>query len=233
MSRVDPRYQQEQRDRILQAAAPLIAATGYHGMSMRGLAKSSGISLANLYNYFSSKDEILFALQKQAFENLIAATTAALDTVDDAGERLYSFIFHHVRYFGEHPDVMRVLVHQASALPTPERRAVRKLKERYFEIGRSLVGDLIRSGGDAADDTAELERLTYSLFGMLNWIHGWYRPEVHGSPRELARTIHGIALGGLAAGGRHHQIEERIEARLAALRTPPLLGRLPLEETRP
>ncbi len=59
---------------------------------------------------------------------------------------------------------------------------------------------------------------------MLNWIYGWYRPEVHGSPRQLARTIHGIALCGLTARCPYRQIQDRMDLHLASVEAPPLLG---------
>ncbi len=216
MSRIDPRRQLEQRGKILQAAATLIATEGYHGMSMRSLAKASGHSLANVYNYFSSKEEILFALQKEAFETLLEATGAALADIPDAVGRLYCFISHHVHYFVEHPDVMRALVHEAASLPEERRRVVRRVKEQYFEIGRRIARDLIEDGGRVLEDDAELERITYSLFGMLNWIYGWYRPEVHGGPRQLARTIYEIALCGLLADSPYRQAKDLLEARCTA-----------------
>ncbi len=221
MSRLDSSRHQEQRGRILHAAASLLATEGYHGMSMRRLAKTAGTSLGNVYNYFSSKEDILFALQREAFEALCAATSEALAGIPDPVERLYGFISHHVGYFCEHPQVMRVLVHEAASLPGPRRRDVRALKERYFEIARDIVRDLIERGaGDHAaareiEDDAELERITYSIFGMLNWIYGWYRPERHGSPQKLARTIHEMALGGLVAPCSFQQIGERAESPLA------------------
>jgi AcrR family transcriptional regulator len=231
MSRVDPRRQLEQRGKILRAAASLIASEGYHGMSMRRLAKASGNSLANVYNYFPSKDDILFALQKEAFETLLKATGEALADVPDAVERLYGFISHHVHYFAEHPEVMRTLIHEAASLPDERRRVVRRLKEQYFEIGRCIVRDLVANGcgnpavaGRRLADDAELERITYSLFGMLNWIYGWYEPPVHGGPRLLARPIHEIALCGLVATCPYRKAQDRMEAHLASVEPPPLVG---------
>ncbi len=232
MNRTGPRRQLEQRGKILQAAAGLIATEGYHGMSMRSLAKASGHSLANVYNYFSSKEEILFALQKEAFETLLEATGLALVDIPDASGRLYCFISHHVHYFAERPEVLRALVHEAASLPDERRRVVRRLKEQYFEIGRRIVRDLLareplENGGgdsDAAErriDAAELERITYSLFGMLNWIYGWYQPRIHGGPRQLARTIYGIALCGLVTDSPYRKIEDGLEA-LFAPAAPPI-----------
>ena len=67
----DPKRLRDQRRKILLAAARFIAEHGYHGMSMRALAKATGKSLATSHNYIYSKEEILFALQREAFETRI------------------------------------------------------------------------------------------------------------------------------------------------------------------
>lgn len=220
----------EPRERILRAAALAMAAQGFHGMSMRELARAAGMSLSNLYNYFPSKEEILFALQQEAFEVLVASAEEALHHMDGNGgatpdARLYVFVSHHVRYVAENPGVMRVLVHEAATLPPARRRTVRRLKERYFEIARGIVEELVGPAFTVSGaDPAELDRITYNLFGMLNWIYGWYEPEVHGPPRELARTIHRIALCGVVSQCPFRDLQERLEPGLAAMDRPPLLG---------
>lgn len=85
-----------------------MAQNGYHGMTMRALARATGRSLATAYNYFSSKEEILYALQKEAFEALIGAARRALEDVASPSSRLYVFILNHISYFTAHADVMRV-----------------------------------------------------------------------------------------------------------------------------
>jgi AcrR family transcriptional regulator len=228
----DPRRQAEQRQAILEAAAASIAAHGYHGMSMRELAAATGKGLSSLYHYFPSKEEILFALQQEAFQTLIGATEEALAGVEEPAARLYAFLSQHLRYLAERPDVMRVLIHEAGSLPPARRRILRQLKERYFAIGRGIVGELIAegcgrpgAGGGPPPGGAELDRIAYSVFGMLNWIYGWYRPEHHGSARDLARTIHGIALCGLVARCPYRAVQDQVDGRLRALASPPLLGR--------
>lgn len=219
------------RAAIFEAAARLIASEGFHGMSMRHLARTAGTSLSNLYNYFASKEEILSALQRQAFETLVASASAALEEVDDPPGRLYVFISHHLRYFADHPDVMRVLVHEAASLPPEPRRTVRRLKEDYFRLGREILRRLIEQGCTAAEPEArkpvadaELDRITYSVFGMLNWIYGWYDPEVHGSPNELARTIHRLVLCGVITRCPYQELQESLELEFEAFDQPPLLG---------
>lgn len=182
---------------VLQGAATPIARHGYHGMSMRDLAKATGKSLASFYHLFQSKEEILFELQSQAFERLISTAERALAEVHDPVGQLQIFVLNHVRYFAEQPDVMRILVHEAATLPKPRRGLIRALKQRYFEIARDVVRTLVARDVDAL----ELDRITYGVFGMLNWIYGWYVPARHGPPEQLARTIQRLALHGTDARG--------------------------------
>ena len=216
-----PRPQSAQkRLAILDAAASAIAAHGFHGMSMRDLAAQTGQVVAGLYNYFPSKDGVLFDIQISAFETLIAAAEEALRGVESPRDRLFAFIHQHVRYVAEHPDVMRVLVQEAGALPTRERAKVRTLKERYYDLGRAIIADLYREG--APGGRGDLERITYGIFGMINWVYGWYQPRRHGTPGEVARSLHRLALSGLTAESHH---TNELERRLSVVTPLPLLGR--------
>jgi AcrR family transcriptional regulator len=194
------------REEILAAAARSIATLGFHGMSMRELARVTGKGLASFYAHFDSKEDVLFELQSTAFDDLIARAKAAMRAEHDPVERLHAFILSHLTYFAEHPDVMRVLVQEAGALPQDRRTIIRAKKNEYFEIARELVQVLTGLGCGApgaraagSHNDAELDRIAYSVFGMLNWTYGWYVPQLHGRPEELARTIHRIALCGIVA----------------------------------
>ena len=220
---------EEQRQRILAAAAKFIASEGYHGMTMRKLAQATGRSLASAYNYFSSKEEILFALQEEAFRKLISATEASLKGVESANGQLNVLILTHLTYFSQNTEVMRVLLHEAGSLPAAERDRIRALKTRYFDLGCEVTARVIRQGcgrtggeGEPASDV-EIEKLTYCLFGMLNWVHGWYRPERHGDLPELARTVHRLFLCGAVTRCPEQDLVAEVELKITPT-LPPLLG---------
>ncbi|MBK7398010.1 MAG: TetR family transcriptional regulator [Myxococcales bacterium] len=185
----------ESRAEVMLRAATAMARHGYHGMSMRDLAKSTRRSLASFYNLFQSKEDILFELQRTSFESLIESAEAVLTSTTDPDARLDAFVDNHVRFFVEKPDVMRVLVVEASALPPARRAAIRALKQRYFDLGAEVVAALGPEGADAM----AVERAAYNVFGMLNWIFGWYTPERHGPPEVLAASIATLARKGAAA----------------------------------
>jgi TetR/AcrR family transcriptional regulator, cholesterol catabolism regulator len=224
-----PSRQHEGRLEILEAAARFIAHHGFHGMSMRDLARATGKSLAGFYNYYRSKEDVLFELQLRAFETLVHSAEAAIAAAENPLARFYAFILQHLQYVASHPDVMHVLVEEAGALPAQRHRVIRAAKERYFAIGQRLMGEVIQSSGSGvrrrrpAVSSTELERITYAVFGMLNWTYGWYRPDRHGSPEELARTIYRISLRGLGADQSGDTGIASVEARLTARQLPPLL----------
>lgn len=221
-----------QRAEILEAAAAAIAEHGYHGMTMRGLARATGRGLASFYNYYSSKEDLLFSLQSEAFETLTNSVKAALENVQEPVDQLYVFVLNYLRYAAEHRSVIRVLVHEASALPAGRRKTVRLLKEGYFNICRDIVAAILAAGchspgaeGASTLDPVEVERVTYSVFGMLNWSYGWYDPKYHGTPQDVAKTIHALAVCGLVARCPNRLAQGNLERYLGAIAPPPLVSR--------
>lgn len=189
------RAQQRQLE-ILSAAAQMVAERGFHGMSMRDLAKATGRNLSSLYNDFANKEALLLAIQLRAFESLNHAVEAACCAVSDPRGKLYAFIYQHVRYVVDHSAVMRVLVSEAGALGPEQRAQVRVLKVRYYRQLQPIVQAL--AGAEVAP--LVVERATYHLFGMLNWLYGWYEAERHGSVGELANSIYSMAICGISGG---------------------------------
>ena len=185
---------------LLAAAARAFAEHGYHGMSMRDLGKLTRRSPATLYNYVESKEELLYLIQRDAFEEMLNTSETALEGVIDAEDRLHAFVLGHVSFFADRQYLMRVLIHEAAALPPARRAEIRELKERYFHLAEGIVGEVAQSRNGSELPPLDVERNTYCLFGMLNWTYGWYEPIRHGTPEELAATIERVAAAGVAAG---------------------------------
>src|SRR6266567_7315783 len=72
---------------ILAHATDVFYERGYEGASMRDLSRATGMSLAGLYHYCSSKEELLYLIQKHAFRTIIDQLTGRLEGVSGGEER--------------------------------------------------------------------------------------------------------------------------------------------------
>lgn len=61
------RQKEERQERILAAARELIEQVGYEGVTIRDLAKESGVSVPTLYKFFGDKDRLLMKAVEDKF----------------------------------------------------------------------------------------------------------------------------------------------------------------------
>jgi hypothetical protein len=89
---------------------------------------------------------------------------------------------------------MKVLSHEEEALDEPFRKEVAAIKRRYYAIAREIF-DAVAAEGLASGLNPRLAVL--SLFGMMNWVYKWHKPEVDPGAEELTDAIVGIFLHGV------------------------------------
>lgn len=178
---------------LLAAAARVFAQQGYHRTSMRDLARAAGISLAGVYYYVRSKEELLFLIQSRNFEAVLAGMREALAGATDPVDRLVRFIDNHLDYFVSHMSEMKVLSHEAGALSGEFLQQVNEMKREYTRALMDVLADLERTHGPA-----HLNRrvAAYSLFGTMNWIYNWYDPMGDVGIEALSQQIARLFLGG-------------------------------------
>jgi TetR/AcrR family transcriptional regulator, cholesterol catabolism regulator len=85
-------------ERILRAAVVLFRERGYHGSSMRTLARALRMEAASLYYHFKSKQEILFAILDRTLDDLLAGVGRAVASADGPEARLRVAVRFHVLF---------------------------------------------------------------------------------------------------------------------------------------
>ena len=174
---------------LLSAAAKTFAERGFHGTSMRDVARSSGMSLAGIYHYVDSKLELLFLIQDRCFAQVIAGAREAVASAADSPGRLAAFIQHHVVFFAGHMNEMKVLSHEADELTGTMRAQLTRRKREYVGLLMELLEQI--PGPRVGRQTA-----AFALFGMMNWIYTWYQPSGPIAPAQLGDEMARLFLNG-------------------------------------
>jgi AcrR family transcriptional regulator len=176
---------------ILRTAAAIFADKGYHDSSIRDISRATGISLSGLYYYFRSKEELLFLIQDHCFGVVLDSARHTLAGQTDPETRLRLLVENHLRFFVNNMKEMKVLSHEAGSLTGEYRRVVNAKKRQYTDLCVQVLGELMPSA-----NAGERRVAAFSLFGMMNWIYNWYRPERDVPVAELARNMSQLFLFG-------------------------------------
>lgn len=196
IKRPEPRIVPDKLRHILRHAAQVFAAKGYEGASIRDISRSSGVSLSGLYYYVKSKQELLYLIQIYTFKTILARLEQRLAGCSDSEERLRILVHNHVDYFLRHPLEMKVLSHEDDALEGEYRKEVAEIKRRYYQIALEIFEGLRKRGGGRINSRVAV----LSLFGMMNWIPTWHRPQVDPQAEALAEAMSGLFLRGVMNG---------------------------------
>jgi AcrR family transcriptional regulator len=93
---------------ILDAARELFVSEGYERVSIRKIAERVEYSPAAIYRYFSSKDDIFFALAEEGFRRLADQAVAAANT-GDALEAVRRALWGYYEFSKSHPEYFALM----------------------------------------------------------------------------------------------------------------------------
>ena len=179
---------------ILRTSAHIFADKSYHSTSMRDISRATGVSLAGLYHYCKSKEDLLFLIQDHCFGRVLERLEQRIRGIGDPFEKLRILIDNHLSFFAANMAEMKVLSHEAESLAGDLHQHVSTKKERYARFARKILREIQeRQRGKAHID---LTVATYALFGMMNWIYNWYDPRGKLSVSQLVDNITRLFLTG-------------------------------------
>ena len=189
---------------ILRNAARIFAEKGYHSTTMRDISRETSVSLAGLYHYCKSKEELLFLIQDNCFGRVLERLQERLREEGGPVEKLRLVIENHLSFFAANMAEMKVLSHEAESLGGDLYTHVSTRKDIYTKLARQIL----REVEDTQDikDPIDLTVATYALFGMMNWIYNWYDPHGKLKVSDLAGNLMKLFLNGFLTNGMRHSL---------------------------
>jgi AcrR family transcriptional regulator len=189
---------------ILRSAARIFAEKSYHSSSMRDISRATNVSLAGLYHYCKSKEELLFLIQDNCFGRVLERLEQRLQDVEDPIAKLGIFIENHLSFFAANMAEMKVLSHEAESLGGDLYKHVSTRKDNYTKLARKILREVQETG--SSKEPIDLTVATYALFGMMNWIYNWYDPQGKLTVSDLADNVMKLFLNGFMTDGIGHKV---------------------------
>ena len=123
----------DRRERILRAAAELVAERGFHAVSMADIGAASGIVGSGVYRHFDSKSAVLVALLDEGMERLLAGAAEAVGSGRPEAEVLDELVRDQVRFAVDEALLVRLWLGEVRTLPDGDQRRLRRLQRHYVE----------------------------------------------------------------------------------------------------
>jgi AcrR family transcriptional regulator len=185
------------QETVLRRAIALFNQQGYDATSIGDLAKDLGLTKSAIYHHVDSKEDLLAAALDEALDGLNAAIQVAVDAPQgtSAAERLRTAVEESVRVLVEHQPAVTLLLRVRGNSPVEQ--SALKRRRAIDERVASLVQEAVAEG--AVRDDIPPDLISRLLFGTVNSLVEWYRPDGSIDPDSLARMVASLAFDGLRA----------------------------------
>lgn len=178
---------------IGRVACNLITKKGYFETSLEDIAAEAGISKGALYHYFPSKTALLYFILKRFGDRLLLDLEEELDRIDDDFYRIRYIIFRHIALSVEYKAEAKALINAKYSLPKKYFKVVTGQEKKYYRIVEGVLSRVLAG----RFNEGQINAITFSMFGMCNWIYTWYDSKGAVSPEELSQIIYDIFVSGL------------------------------------
>ena len=185
----------DQREMILARAAELFANRGYPATSMNQVAEAAGLSKATLYHYYRDKYNLLVEIAEGHVARLVAMVEAVQAQPLAPEARVRELVARIMREYAHAQHAHRVLTDDVRFLAPQDCERILDMQRRVT-AGFAAALAQWRPEQEAA---GLVKPLTMLLFGMINWMFTWLRPEGELTHEAMGSIVADLLVGGVPA----------------------------------
>ncbi|MBP7737600.1 MAG: TetR family transcriptional regulator [Spirochaetes bacterium] len=189
-----------QQELIIAESSRLFWEKGYAETSMKDIAAACGFRPANIYNFFDSKETILFEILYQEMMDIVSPIRYLRDDeAVDPVEALRLMIENHVKLtLGEKSSSKLLFDVGLKNLTPANRKKIIRLRDDYDAIGAAIVRRGKKAGLFARDIDDKIA--VFSIGSIIARSRIWYSPKGRYSVDEIIELMFRFALRGLGGG---------------------------------
>lgn len=134
------------KEQTVKAALDIIGAKGVQGLTTAQIAKTVGISEANLYRHFKNKDAILLAVI-DSIDNTLTGNMETVREEDITSLKKMGRIFNlHLSYINDNKGIPRVVFSSEILFTKEIRKKLSSFVDRYLEMLAEVLEEGAKDG---------------------------------------------------------------------------------------
>ena len=148
----------DKRPRLVDAACAVFAEKGYASTRVADIAERAGVGKGTVYEYFSSKEELLFAVFEMTNAEISLRMDAALAAGGSTEEQLHNLLRLGAEVITEQVEMKPVILDFWAASRGKDcEETYRRAVVASYTFFRNLVADFIRDGQNKGEFKASID----------------------------------------------------------------------------
>lgn len=185
------------REVLVAAAVENFTTLGYHGTSMRDIARTAGVTVASIYHHFASKQEILQQVMIRTITDVLGATRTAVEDAVAAGrtspsEQLEALVDAWMIFHTTRQAEALIGASEIRSLDDGGRAVVVGHRDEQEALFRSVIEGGVQAGVFTTSYPREAAR---AIIEMGYSVASWYRIGGELSPEEMSVRYRELARG--------------------------------------
>ncbi len=195
----NPDLVERRRQQIVEAAAKLFIAQGFHKTTTRQIARAAGFSIGSLYEYVASKEDVLYLVCEFIHLEVERGVAEAMQRTTVGKEVLAEVIREYFLVCHRMSDLILLIYQETRSLPAVWRKRVLENELRITGVLVEVLAGLSDGGDLPSMDSEKLELVAHNItvLGHMWTFRRWYLAR-HYSIEDYIRVQTDFIIGMVA-----------------------------------
>ena len=182
--------------KMLNKARTLFWSKGYNATSVRDIARAYGCKPANVYNFFSKKEDILYEVLLEEMEQIVNPIKALEeDETSHPEAQLRMLIESHLKVTLSYRRSAKLLFDvELDNLAVAQRKKIIGMRDHYDRIIRKIIDRGLKAG---CFSNVDPKLAGFMIASMITRTRIWYHPRKGVTVSQLSDFIYKFSLNGL------------------------------------
>jgi TetR/AcrR family fatty acid metabolism transcriptional regulator len=133
------------KDRIMDAALRIFAEKGFQNATITEISKAAGVSEATIYEYFGTKEDLLFAIPEKITNDTFEESSKVIPYIKGVEGKIRAILLFYVKLYQSNPNysalVLLQLMSNRRFRQTPAHAAIRTSAHTLLDCIREGIAD--------------------------------------------------------------------------------------------